>query len=86
MAKLQASYDFNFFFTEDGVKNRKEKIKLKAMISNQELQKTPYAAEIKPALNEAGEQYLAMMKVHNSKVAKITAGYVDYIATRVEAQ
>jgi hypothetical protein len=34
MAKLQASYDFNFFFTEDGVKNRKEKIKLKAMISN----------------------------------------------------
>ena len=31
-SKLKASFDQNFFFTEDGVKARKEKLRLKAMV------------------------------------------------------
>lgn len=53
------------------------------MVNNLEIAKTAYTQEIKPALNDAGEQYLAMMKVHNTKVQKIHGKYSDYCKLRI---
>ena len=55
------------------------------MVNNLEIAKTAYTQEIKPALNDAGEQYLAMMKVHNTKVQKIHGKYSDYCKLRIQA-
>ncbi|CDW78606.1 UNKNOWN [Stylonychia lemnae] len=79
-AKFEAFFEQAKFFTEDGVKDRKEKVKLKVFMSQvygaQNIQENKTKGAIEMYQNiPLQDQALRMLQVHNSKVEKILKGF-----------
>ena len=62
-----------FFFSEEGVKARKESIKLKVLTGEAKRK----ASERSDNGQDKVDLYFKMMLIHNFKVQKIVQGFVD---------
>lgn len=74
LSKFEAEYEMRQFFSEEGVKARKETIKLKVLTGGDLKRK---ASEKSDQGQDKLDLYFKMMLVHNFKVQKIVQGFVD---------
>lgn len=83
-SKYEAAIEYQVFYTDQGVDNRKQKIKLRVFSNKQE--KLPAEGGVDQSKDEqAVERYMRMLQVHNSKVDKIRNGYTTYCHQRQQA-
>jgi hypothetical protein len=91
LSKFEAEFEQRKFFTEEGVKDRKESIKLKVLMNSTYSNNNPArkasdtsdrsAKEGKGGISDE-EKFLRILQVHNMKVEKIIGGFHERVSKK----